>query len=219
FFVCVVILASSVLSVLGVALCAAEIVHQTKPGKTETLNCGITGASKWLRGSDLLHSVHPGTGMPLRGKGEIVQRSRMKQGRNLEISRITPQDAGLFTCSGNRQEEHHRLVVSSASVSPSARLEVGSEATLQCEVSGLPQGAAVEWVRPGGGQRHRTSRLQLSSVALTDAGSWECVFSVGGKTLNETVTLQVTVMKRAYEVVPVKNCDAVWKVMNDFRHN
>lgn len=180
--------------VLG-ALCAAENVHQTKPGLTAVLQCGFSDSSgilKWLRGTEQLHSVNLKSGPPLKGRGEIVARSRLKNEKDLEISKITAKDAGLFTCSVNGQMEEHRLVVSSASVSPSERLEVGSGAVLQCNVAGLPQGETVEWVRPGGGQRERTSRLSVTAVTQADAGTWECVFSANGKTMKETVILEVT---------------------------
>lgn len=184
--------------VLG-ALCAAEKVHQTKPERTEKLECGISDKRsilKWLKGDELLFNIDLKSGRKSKVSGntgikDIVSRSRLIDDSNLQISKIDRQDAGRFTCSLNGQEEHHRLVVASVSVSPSTHLEAGSEAVLQCDVAGLPQGETVEWVSPGGG-RQQTPTLTINSVTTEHAGNWECVFSAHGHSMKETVSLTVT---------------------------
>lgn len=175
-----------------VVVYAAGKVIQTKPGQTKTLECGLGDGSlilKWMKGTEPLYTINLRTGVPRKGIGEIIQRSRVND-KNLEIFRITAQDAGEFTCLVKSQMEHYRLVVASASVTPSGPLEEGSEAVLQCDVTGLPSGAAVQWVGPGG-QSGSTPSLHIAAVTKEDAGLWECVFSAEGQTMKETVTLEV----------------------------
>lgn len=78
----------------------------------------------------------------------------------------------------------------SVSVKPSADLQLGSKAQLQCQVKGLTQGPAVKWRNPGGSLH--SSELQLDSVARSDAGTWKCMFSHDGLTYNESLEIRVT---------------------------
>lgn len=80
----------------------------------------------------------------------------------------------------------------SVSASPSADLQLGSEATLQCQVKGLMPDYAVQWKRPGGSPHTTSQVVQLKSVARSDAGTWQCTFSHDGVTYNENLDIKVT---------------------------
>ncbi|XP_020783729.2 T-cell surface glycoprotein CD4-like [Boleophthalmus pectinirostris] len=179
--------------VLLSAQCAAETVVQTKPGGTASLKCGISdGVSvlKWLHNDQPVYTTNPRTGMPLRGKGEIVRRSRLKYERELEISQVTPADAGLFICRVKDKEEQHRLIVSAVSVAPPGPLQTGSGAVFRCDVSGRGGGSTVHWRGPDG-QSYAEATVTLSHVTMKDSGSWECQITVNGKVMKESVQIQV----------------------------
>lgn len=180
------------------ALCAAENVVQTKPGGTVILECGSlepTTNFKWLREDQQLSSTNAKTGMTGYGDGDFKSRIKVKNEKNLEISNVKTGDAGRFTCRvDGTQEEFTRLVVVSVSAVPSNNLEAGSNARLQCDVAGLTQGSLVEWARPDGVRIHHPS-VDLTPVALSDAGLWKCVFTADGKTMTEGLTITVTDMR------------------------
>ncbi|KAK7887040.1 hypothetical protein WMY93_026661 [Mugilogobius chulae] len=180
-------------SVLLRALTSAEIVVQVKPGGKASFHCSIADSQnilKWLRGNELVYSSNPRTGMPLKGQAAIMSRSRLKNEQDLDVSGVTREDAGLFTCKVNERAEHHRLVVSSASVSPSGSLDSGSRAVLSCDVAGLVEGSVVQWRGPNG-QTENSATVTLNSVTVNDSGSWKCAFSSSGKDLSETVDVKV----------------------------
>ncbi|XP_033837345.1 T-cell surface glycoprotein CD4-like [Periophthalmus magnuspinnatus] len=187
-WVCVSVLQSVWLN----APCAAEIMDQTKPGGTVALTCSIsdsTNTLSWFHGGKLIHSINPKNGLPLRGKAEMVKRSRLKHETTLEISGVTRGDAGLFTCKVGRQEEQHRLIVASASVAPPVPLVVGGGAVLRCDVDGLADGWTVQWRGPGG-RSHEAATVHLSPVTEQDGGTWECAITPSGKTITD-VKIQV----------------------------
>lgn len=79
----------------------------------------------------------------------------------------------------------------SVSASPSADLQLGSEATLQCQVKGLMPEYAVQWERPGGSPHITSQVVQLKSVARSDAGAWNCTFSYDEMTYSESLNIKV----------------------------
>lgn len=78
----------------------------------------------------------------------------------------------------------------SVSASPSGELQPGNKVTLECQVNGMSPGPTIQWKAPNG--RLLTGSTQaVESVALSDGGPWECMFSHGGKTENHTLVIMV----------------------------
>ncbi|XP_051262117.1 CD4-2 molecule, tandem duplicate 2 [Dicentrarchus labrax] len=178
--------------VLG-ALSATGKVFITKTGTTTILECGVNSFSRsltWNKNNDRIYTIHVRNGfegMPMKGRIPIVTRSKVKE-KNLEISKVIVEDAGKFTCEADGQTHHHTLLVVSVSASPSGSLQVGSEATLQCQVKGLDSQPEVQWRRPDK-SAHSGS---LKPVASSDAGTWQCTISHDGTIHTEDLEIKVT---------------------------
>lgn len=78
----------------------------------------------------------------------------------------------------------------SVSASPSTDLLLGSSAQLQCQVKGPTEEPALEWRKPGGSV-HKGSKVELESVARSDAGAWNCSFSHEGKPYSQSLHISV----------------------------
>ncbi|XP_039886054.1 T-cell surface glycoprotein CD4-like isoform X1 [Simochromis diagramma] len=126
------------------------------------------------------------------GVAELVQRSVVRQ-TNLEISSVRETDAGRFTCSADWTRHEHSLVVFSVSVSvtPSADLLLGSEATLQCDVKGVIEGCEVKWRSPNVDSPEWSPTAQLKPVTSSHNGTWQCIITCGSNQLSEHLTIKV----------------------------
>lgn len=80
----------------------------------------------------------------------------------------------------------------SVSASPSTVLQLGSSATLQCQVKGLPSQAALQWRKPDGSLHPGSDVARLEAVACSDEGAWNCTFSHGGLVYSERLDIKVT---------------------------
>ncbi|XP_004550885.3 uncharacterized protein LOC101487258 [Maylandia zebra] len=179
--------------VLG-ALSAAGEVFVAKVGGKVTLKCGVssyTRSLRWHHGNDFLHSVDQ-RGFPRKGSAELVQRSVVRL-TNLEISSVRETDAGRFTCSADWTRHEHTLSVFSVSVSvtPSADLLLGSEATLQCDVKGVIEGCEVKWRSPKVDSPEWSPTAQLKPVTSSHNGTWQCIITCGSNQLSEHLTITV----------------------------
>ncbi|XP_030605562.1 Fc receptor-like protein 2 [Archocentrus centrarchus] len=179
--------------VLG-ARSAAGDVFIAKVGQKVTLNCEVSSYTRslvWRRGDDLLCSVDQ-RGFNRKGTIDLAKRSAVRH-VNLEISGVRETDAGKFTCLADQTLREHSLAVVSVSVSvaPSAVLQLGSEATLQCDVRGLDEGYEVKWKSPNAGLPEGTSTTQLKPVTSLHDGTWQCVITYGGNQISESLTIKV----------------------------
>ncbi|XP_078108718.1 neural cell adhesion molecule 1-like isoform X2 [Sander vitreus] len=169
--------------VLG-ALSAAGDVILTQPGQSVTFKCGVekyTQSLVWNHGNDHIISE----------SGKYIGRSTLKV-TSLEISGVREEDVGKFICTADGRSYEHTLLVVSVSASPSSELQLGSEATLQCQVKGLnPPDSPVQWKRPDGSPHSGSQTVQLKSVARSDAGNWKCTFSHEGATYSESLEIKV----------------------------
>ncbi|TNN54526.1 hypothetical protein EYF80_035229 [Liparis tanakae] len=145
------------------ALPAAARVILTNPRHKATLECGVSSFT------------------------DILQRSKVSSQTKLEISDVTEEDAGKFVCNADGRREEHTLLVASVWASPTADLQLGSEATLHCQVSGLDRDSAVSWTSPDGSPHSG----RLESVRRSDAGTWQCVFSIDGGVYSQNLAIEV----------------------------
>ncbi|KAM9852460.1 uncharacterized protein ACBR49_005528 isoform 1-T1 [Aulostomus maculatus] len=171
---------------------AVEKVTRTHPDQTITIECGVNTFStnlRWHRENDLLIDIFAGRSFPSKGKSDVARRSKVKSKTSLQISTVKSADAGQFTCEVDGNHLHHTLLVVSVSSSPPGHLLVGSEATLQCQVTGLKSGSTVKWRRPDGIDVSHT--VQLKPVTVSHAGMWVCTFSHAGETYSENLNVSV----------------------------
>ncbi|XP_073341937.1 T-cell surface glycoprotein CD4-like [Pagrus major] len=180
--------------VLG-ALSAAGRVIVTKTGETATLDCDYRRNLVWHRGNDMI--ITRGK-FPMQDKGDIGKRST-ERGGDLVISGVKPTDAGSFTCTADTKVYQHTLGVVSVSANPSGDLQPGSKVELQCDVDGLNPVPTIQWKRPGR-SLPAGSPQTVGSVAVSDAGTWECTFSHGGET--HSVSLNIKVKELATTTPP-----------------
>ncbi|XP_056301132.1 T-cell surface glycoprotein CD4-like [Pseudoliparis swirei] len=174
------------------ALSAAARVILTNPRHKATLECGVssfTDILQWFHGEDLLHSVSGKSGIPRKGHFNVAGRSKVRSETTLEISDVKEEDAGKFVCNADGRREEHTLLVASVWASPSADLQLGSEATLHCKVSGLDRDSTVRWTSPAGSPHSGW----LESVRRSDAGTWQCVFSQDGGVYSQNLAIEVQV--------------------------
>uniref|UniRef100_A0A3Q3KRW5 Ig-like domain-containing protein n=1 Tax=Monopterus albus TaxID=43700 RepID=A0A3Q3KRW5_MONAL len=171
---------------LGALFAAGEVFH-TKTGKRVTLECGFNSIAKnqkWSRGSQQIISDDA----DFRKYVPLGQRSSLRA-NNLVISSVTKKDAGTFTCEADHYKKEHTLLVVSVWTSPHGILQVGSNAVLQCNVSGLNPGSTVQWKKPDGSLA--ANPVHLSPVALSHNGIWACSFSHYGQHYSETLQVMV----------------------------
>lgn len=186
-----------------VAISAGKVIF-TKVGQKTTLECGarrFTRQLVWNHENDLIMSVDGKSGFSLKGSIGMVQRSRVKQETSLEISGVTEQDAGKFTCKADGTNNEHTLLVVLVSVSPSSVLQEGQEATLSCQVKGVNSGPTVEWKRQDG-TKHTSETVKLDNVAGADAGTWSCTVTYGGETHSESLKIEVKEPSHAITATP-----------------
>lgn len=174
-----------------VAISSGKVIF-TKVGQKATLECGarFTRQLVWNRENDLIMSIDGKSGFQRKGLIGLVGRSRIKQESNLEISSVTEQDAGKFTCIADGKSHEHELLVMLVSVVPSSVLQEGQDATLHCQVKGLSPGPTVMWKKPDGTQ-HTSESIDLKNVASSDEGIWSCIVTYGGETHSESLNIKV----------------------------
>ncbi|GAA6229271.1 uncharacterized protein LOC108880658 [Lates japonicus] len=178
--------------VLG-ALSAAGEVFFTKVGQRAILQCGaisFKNSLEWWQGAERIVFVDK-KGFPRHGNAAVHSRSKIRGDTDLDISVVKKEDAGKFTCSADGNTQVHTLLVGSVWVSPSAELEVGSNATLQCEVAGGDLDS-LQWVGVNKSSHKWSATVNFENVALTDAGTWKCEFSYGGKPFSTQLEIKVT---------------------------
>uniref|UniRef100_A0A3Q4N609 Ig-like domain-containing protein n=1 Tax=Neolamprologus brichardi TaxID=32507 RepID=A0A3Q4N609_NEOBR len=196
-------------SMLG-ALSAAGEDFFAKVGGKVTLKCGVSSyrrSLQWLHGNDLLHSNI--FLFSVLGSVDLARRSVVRQ-TNLEISSVRETDAGRFTCSADGTRHEHSLSVFSVSVSvsPTADLLLGSEATLQCDVKGLIEGCEVKWRSPIVDSPEWSPTAQLNPVTSSHNGTWECIITCGSDQLSEHLTITVQGNTQILDMqTPVFHCD------------
>ncbi|XP_050723288.1 hemicentin-1-like isoform X2 [Eriocheir sinensis] len=151
-------------------------------GTAVTLPCRVEGfpapSVRWLRGHQVI-SLSSGA-FEVRGDG------------SLHLPAVSPSLADTYVCTGQNPaglaSDHVQLVVQeppviAANEQSEVQVTVGQEASLVCEVSGVPL-PTLTWARPDMGHTPVTPEdprikvsgrhLVISSVALEDAGSYEC---------------------------------------------
>ncbi|XP_074539758.1 T-cell surface glycoprotein CD4-like [Halichoeres trimaculatus] len=174
--------------VLG-ALSAAGKVILSKPGQTAKFRCEVSSTYRtlvWTHGGSMVATVNGQSGMRRYGSGEIAKRSKASD-RTLEVSDVKKEDGGKFICQVDGKAQEHTLLVVSVSVNPSGGLQLGSTATLQCEVAGS---TTVDWKKPDGSQTG-SGTVELSVVEKAHKGKWVCLFTHGSVTYNESLNIVV----------------------------
>nr|XP_054597034.1 LOW QUALITY PROTEIN: CD4-2 molecule, tandem duplicate 2 [Nothobranchius furzeri] len=178
--------------VLG-ALAAAGKVFIAEVGMKKALECGnrktITDV-QWNHGSEQICKVDVKTGRSVKGKSNILERSRIIQDKNLQIRPVKEMDAGRFTCIADGATYEHTLIVVSVSVNPSSDLSAGAEASLECRVTEPDQKSTVKWEKPGGSFEN-SPKVQLSPVEVSHGGPWQCHVTNGAENFSKTLMISV----------------------------
>lgn len=199
--------------VLGALSAAGEVII-TKPGQIANLKCGVqtyVNSLEWRHGDNQIFSAYKMLLVPRKGQGEIVERSQLRN-TDLRIRGVKEQDAGKFTCEVDGKSQEHTLIVVSVSLRPSADLQLGSVATLECNVKGLNPDPPVRWKRPDGSLLTESQTAQLKSLAHSDEGTWSCTFSHAGKQYSENIEIKVKEpVRTTLAPVPSKTSKGVTK--------
>ncbi|XP_008293847.1 CD4-2 molecule, tandem duplicate 1 [Stegastes partitus] len=177
-----------------VALSAGDIIF-TKVGQTVTLDCGVSAFRRQLSWSHSQSgSIYDDTGrtVPRKGLSKIAKRSKVRT-MNLEISGVTEDDAGKLTCTADGNRHEHTLLVVSASVSPSAVVQRGQEATLECRIKYLNPGPTVSWKRPNGSPYGESPTVHLKAVADSDIGTWQYTITYSRKNFTGYLDIKLEV--------------------------
>ncbi|XP_062277839.1 CD4-2 molecule, tandem duplicate 2 [Scomber scombrus] len=204
--------------VLGPLTAAGEVVF-AEPGERATIKCGGNKDPlnlDWKRGQKLIIG-YLRRGSPRRDQEEIASRSRLLQA-NLMIDKVKKEDAGQFTCEADSKMYRHTLLVVSVSVSPSSELQLGSKATLQCQVEGLSPAPPVQWKRPGVDKPIESHTVELNPVASSDAGTWKCAVSQDGQIKNVSLDIKVKAPEPS-TVSPSKTTEGNKKTCNNCGSN
>lgn len=175
---------------------AADKVVVSSVGKTFTLDCGVPAFSEsleWRHGNNLICRVNGKTGSTLKGRSSIVGRAKVKHQTKLEINGVTEEDCGEFTCTADTRIYKQTLLLVSVSVGPSNVVQLGGKALLRCGVKGPKLDPVVQWKGPSGQSPAGSQEVQLSPVKASDEGVWQCVFSHGGQTFSQNVSIGVKV--------------------------
>lgn len=80
----------------------------------------------------------------------------------------------------------------SVAAQPSAVLQLGSSATLHCQVKDLPSSSAPRWRKPDGSLLPGSEVAELNPVARADEGAWNCTFSHDGLMYGKSLDIRVT---------------------------
>lgn len=175
---------------LALGLSAAEVIL-TKPGQAVTFTCNVNSYNTlvWSHGGITIVTIDGKTGQSRKGMSNFEKRFTTGD-KTLRISPVKKEDAGTFSCTADGKREDHTLLVVSVSQSPPGDLELGSEATLQCQVTGLSSGSVPHWKRPDGSETNLQT-AQLKPVTDSYEGTWECLFTHGGVSYSESLVVKM----------------------------
>uniref|UniRef100_H3C1D8 Ig-like domain-containing protein n=1 Tax=Tetraodon nigroviridis TaxID=99883 RepID=H3C1D8_TETNG len=181
------------LAVLSCAPPADGDVIVGKPGGRVAFRCGLprgSGPPEWYHQGNVVYREDARTGFRQKCQLDICSRITVRQ-MTLEIRDLKETDAGKFTCKNNGGSEEHQLIVITVSASPSASLQLGSTATLQCQVIGPNPEPEVRWKKPDGSLYSGSKDANLKEVARSDEGTWNCTFDYQGRQYGETLDIRV----------------------------
>nr|CAD7585663.1 unnamed protein product [Timema genevievae] len=178
-------------------------VFNAKPGDTVILPCNLENVDDayvvmWIHGSTTLFTDNV--------QQHKDARLRRHPNNTLEISRVTGEDSGTYTCKISAQpvvEISHTLNVPSppkiVRVLPEASnrmLLKGTSLTLQCDATGHPK-PTITWSRsnrnmPSGEKTVQGSSITFDSIDRHHAGTYDCTATNGiDKPARGTITIHV----------------------------
>ncbi|MEQ2259933.1 hypothetical protein XENORESO_007545 [Xenotaenia resolanae] len=190
--------------VLG-ALSAAGKVFFAEVGQKVTMECGATKFKfklEWSRDT-LIIRLSSKSGIHSKGQSPIAKRSKILNGKDLEISTVMETDFGKFTCNVDGDLHEHVLIVFSVLVSSDA-LAVGAHATLECRVKSPENATKVKWQKPNGLEEH-SHKVDLKSADSSHKGIWQCKVSYKEDTFTKNITINVKDPVPVPTTPPLKN--------------
>ncbi|XP_024861548.1 CD4-2 molecule, tandem duplicate 2 isoform X2 [Kryptolebias marmoratus] len=163
----------------------------TEVGQRIVLICGakkVQHRLEWSYGDQLIYRIDERSGHNSKGGSRFTQKAKMN-GKDLRIDNVEKRDAGKFTCKADGVSYEQTLIVVSVSVAPSHNVQVGTQATLECQVT--DQTSTVEWKKPDGSVE-KSKTVQLNPVDASHGGMWQCHVVNGVDKFNKTLTVTVT---------------------------
>ncbi|KAM7383271.1 hypothetical protein PAMP_002938 [Pampus punctatissimus] len=175
------------------ALSAAGEQIQAHLNKKVTIKCGFGTFSRslvWYHRDQEVFTLNMNHGMPSK-VNRMEGRATLKN-TDWVINQVIEEDVGDYVCAADGKQQTHTLFVLSVSVSPSCELQVGSEATLQCQIKGLNLNSPVQWKKPREKEPSESATVHLKPVTHSHEGDWVCMSSHNGNTYSEKLNIKVT---------------------------
>ncbi|XP_028984821.1 CD4-2 molecule, tandem duplicate 2 isoform X3 [Betta splendens] len=144
-------------------------VIYTTAQSSVTLDCGVRSFSRslvWYHEGEMVLSIDGRSGIQRRGETDIASRARVKWNTKLEISGVTQEDAGTFTCEADELKHEHTLTV--------------APATTPEPEPGVTTAAGTE-----------SKTVELQPVPSSDAGTWKFIINPGGAVINVKLAVEV----------------------------